>query len=200
MSVAIGFTAADIARALGGRRCGTGWICKCVAHDDHSPTFRSAREMTVAFWFTATPAATRATLSPSWSARPLARAGRASRLSSTRTRSTRKARDSGRIAWRSSYGARRSTRVAPGSRITSLRAGSRLPVDPEILLRTLRFHPALPVPRQDEGDRHWSPPSRRSGPRCRTIPSSIRRRPPSTASAAAATTTRPCSARSKAAR
>jgi putative DNA primase/helicase len=30
--------AADIVRALKGRRRGVGWVCKCPAHDDHSPS------------------------------------------------------------------------------------------------------------------------------------------------------------------
>lgn len=31
-------TAEAIAKALGGRRCGAGWIAKCVAHNDRSPS------------------------------------------------------------------------------------------------------------------------------------------------------------------
>ena len=34
------YTAADIARALGGRRSGAGWLCRCPAHDDHDPSLR----------------------------------------------------------------------------------------------------------------------------------------------------------------
>jgi putative DNA primase/helicase len=30
--------AADIVRALNGRRCGNGWICRCPAHDDRHPS------------------------------------------------------------------------------------------------------------------------------------------------------------------
>jgi putative DNA primase/helicase len=33
-------SAEDIARALGGRRSGAGWVCKCPSHDDHDPSLR----------------------------------------------------------------------------------------------------------------------------------------------------------------
>jgi len=31
-------SAAEIARALGGRRCGSGWIAKCPSHEDRNPS------------------------------------------------------------------------------------------------------------------------------------------------------------------
>ena len=31
-------TADDIARALGGKRSGRQWLCRCPAHDDHNPS------------------------------------------------------------------------------------------------------------------------------------------------------------------
>jgi putative DNA primase/helicase len=34
--------AEDIARALRGRRCSKGWICRCPAHDDHHPSLSVA--------------------------------------------------------------------------------------------------------------------------------------------------------------
>lgn len=35
-------TAADIASALGGRRCGRGWLARCPAHDDRNPSLSIA--------------------------------------------------------------------------------------------------------------------------------------------------------------
>ena len=35
-------SAEDIARALKGRRCSKGWICRCPAHDDHHPSLSVA--------------------------------------------------------------------------------------------------------------------------------------------------------------
>ena len=35
--------AEDIARALKGRRCSKGWICRCPAHDDHHPSLSVAQ-------------------------------------------------------------------------------------------------------------------------------------------------------------
>jgi len=37
-----GLDAAEIARALGGRRCGSGWIACCPAHDDREPSLSIA--------------------------------------------------------------------------------------------------------------------------------------------------------------
>ena len=34
--------AGGIAKVLSGRRSGIGWICKCVAHEDHSPSLSIA--------------------------------------------------------------------------------------------------------------------------------------------------------------
>jgi hypothetical protein len=34
MSASVG----DIGRALAGRRCGKGWVCRCPAHNDHRPS------------------------------------------------------------------------------------------------------------------------------------------------------------------
>lgn len=34
--------AEDVARALNGRRCGSGWICKCPAHSDAAPSLSIA--------------------------------------------------------------------------------------------------------------------------------------------------------------
>ena len=31
-------TASDIAKALGGRKCGAGWVAKCPGHEDRSPS------------------------------------------------------------------------------------------------------------------------------------------------------------------
>jgi len=31
-------SAAEIARALGGRRCGSQWVCRCPAHEDRNPS------------------------------------------------------------------------------------------------------------------------------------------------------------------
>jgi putative DNA primase/helicase len=36
--------AADIVRALKGRRCGSGWICRCPAHDDRNPSLNVAQQ------------------------------------------------------------------------------------------------------------------------------------------------------------
>ena len=34
--------AEDIARSLAGHRCGSGWICRCPAHDDAAPSLSIA--------------------------------------------------------------------------------------------------------------------------------------------------------------
>lgn len=34
--------AETISRALGGKRCGRGWLCRCPAHDDHTPSLSIA--------------------------------------------------------------------------------------------------------------------------------------------------------------
>ena len=198
-----GLTAADIARALGGRKPAGYWTAKCPAHDDHSPSLsisessdgtrpgemlqrlrarrrdrRAARPRAVAGT-----EERRATNPGARTSKLTAPGGDESRRSTTPSaiasaalgRDARPARHLGR-------GLSRLAQAAPAGR-------SRDPA------AHLALSSGLPVPRQDEGDRRSSPPSRRSGPRCRTIPSSIRRPARSIAFAAAATTTRPCSAR-----
>jgi len=43
-------SAEDIAKALGGRKCGTGWIARCPAHDDHDPSLSISESFGKMLW------------------------------------------------------------------------------------------------------------------------------------------------------
>ena len=42
-----------ITRALRGRRRGTGWVCRCPAHDDHHPSLSLAETRDRKTWLNA---------------------------------------------------------------------------------------------------------------------------------------------------
>ncbi len=146
--------AAAIARALGGRKSGAGWVCKCVAHDDRSPSLsicdgKDGRILVKCFsgcdgrniidaldrrglW----PERKRKREGNARSKPKPANASRVTHLDADRSAIVRQlwcGTVDPRGTWAEHYLNKRNLR---------------LPGDPEILLRTLRFHPRCPWKRE----------------------------------------------------
>ena len=144
-------TLADIARALGGRRHGSYWTARCPAHDDHHPSLSISEGADCAvlvkchagcsqdmvldalrdrgLWRERTaPQAARSIASPAKPKRPSG-TDDAERIAKAQRRWAESLNPRG--TWAEDYLSSR---------------GLRLPDDPEILLRTLRFHPRCPFP------------------------------------------------------
>lgn len=142
-----GLTAGEIARALGGRNVGSGWICRCVAHDDRNPSLSISQGeggcMLVHCFAGCDPTDIIAELRRRglWPQRP--ERGRNVIVQHRATRKVDEAKanpKAGRV-WQETVDPR-------GTWVERYLAsrGLRLPADPEVLLRTLRFHPHCAFP------------------------------------------------------
>lgn len=143
-------TAADIARALGGHKHAGYWTAKCPAHDDHSPSLSISESSDGLVLVKCFSGCSQEAVLDALRARGLWAEKRSDIVANSNNKpkpatkpkhAARTTGDNARQIWRETLDPR-----ATWAEDYLASRKLRLPADPEILLRTLRFHPRCPFP------------------------------------------------------